>query len=411
MEEPVDDIAVEEIIEAQPAASATVEVFLVAQTGNDVFNYLQALLPGRSAKNQGFSYNRVVKLLNSNGHLPADFGNISYGLMKAGQKSPLHGIIQGLNQEKNGKDLFDKLKDAVLNKHDIISPINDSDAEGGVIVNCWALMAQFYVYLSSRDELTRFFTKLSSDERPGVLTDGIKNHKRAAVTELLRICMDEVAPTVRNCFGGEWPALATIHPENGNFASHDMFLSLFGEARSSWDVLKSNLTKSGTQESGAILDSTAFDYCKYGQRTCKLHHFYLWLKWKKEDVQFLSNSLADGVAANGNSSTPYARKNSGSTSSSKLSQSERRAAKGTDTEKMIGSISKTVAFLSLPTTSSRDTGIAARTAAYVAKEEQMTVSISLKRLRDTIESTSFSDFSPSTQKRVQDKYRDAVIDT
>ena len=79
MEEPIDDIVVEEIIEAQPAASTTVEVFLVAQTGNDVFNYLQALLPGRSAKNQGFSYNRVVKLLNSNGHLPADFGNILYG--------------------------------------------------------------------------------------------------------------------------------------------------------------------------------------------------------------------------------------------------------------------------------------------------------------------------------------------
>ena len=86
--------------------------------------------------------------------------------MKAGQKSQLYGIIQGLNQEKNGKDLFDKLEDAVLNKNDIISPINDSDAEGGVIVNRWALMAEFYVHPSSRDELTRFFTKLSSDERP-----------------------------------------------------------------------------------------------------------------------------------------------------------------------------------------------------------------------------------------------------
>lgn len=274
-------------------------------------------------------------------------------------------------------------------------------------------MAEFYVHPSSRDELTRYFTKLSSDERPGVLMDGIKNHKRVAVTELLRICMEDVAPTVRNCFGEEWPALATIHPENGSFPSHDIFLSLLGEARSSWDVLKANLTKSGTQESGAILDSTAFDYCKYGQRTCKLHHFYLWLKWKKEDVQFLSNSLADGVAADGNASTPYSRKQGGETSSSKLSMSERRAAKANHTEIMMGSIGKTVAdaFLSLPSASSSDTGVAARTAAYVAKEEQLTVSISLKRLRNTIESSSFSDFSPSTKKRVQDKYKDAVIDT
>ena len=413
MEEAIEDILLDELIEAQPAAPATVEVLLSATTGNEIFNYLQALLPGRSAKNQGFSYNRVVKLLNSNGQLPANFGNISYGIMKAGQKLQLHEIIQGLSQERNGKDLFDKIKDAVLNNHDIVPPINDSDSEGGVIVNRWALMAEFYVHPSSRDELTRYFTKLSSDERPGVLTDGIKNHKRVAVTELLRICMEDVAPTVRNCFGEEWPALATIHPENGSFPSHDIFLSLLGEARSSWDVLKANLTKSGTQESGAILDSTAFDYCKYGQRTCKLHHFYLWLKWKKEDVQFLSNSLADGVAADGNASTPYSRKQGDEASSSKLSMSERRAAKGNHTEKMMGLIGKTVAdaFLSLTTASSSDTGVAAPTAAYVAKEEQLTVSITLKRLRDTIESSSFSDFSPSTKKRAQDKYKDAVIDT
>lgn len=135
MEEAIEDIVLHELIEAQPAASATVEVLLSAITGNEIFNYLQALLPGRSAKNQGFSYNRVVKLLNSNGQLPANFGNISYGIMKAGQKLQLHEIIQGLSQERNGKDFFDKIKDAVLNKHDIVPPINDSDSEGGVIVN------------------------------------------------------------------------------------------------------------------------------------------------------------------------------------------------------------------------------------------------------------------------------------
>jgi hypothetical protein len=51
-----------------------------------------------------------------------------------------------------------------------------------------------------------------------------------------------------------------------------------------FDILKSNISQSGTQESGDILDTTAFEFCKSGQRTCKLNHFYLWLRWKDEDV-------------------------------------------------------------------------------------------------------------------------------
>ena len=69
MQEAIEDFVLDELIEAQPAAPATVEVLLSATTGNEIFNYLQALLPVRSAKNQGFSYNRVVKLLDSNGQL------------------------------------------------------------------------------------------------------------------------------------------------------------------------------------------------------------------------------------------------------------------------------------------------------------------------------------------------------
>jgi hypothetical protein len=96
-----------------------------------------------------------------------------------------------------------------------------------------------------------------------------------------------------------------------------------------------------TQESGVVLDSTAFDFCKYGQRTCKLHHFYMWMKWKKEDLLFLSNSLAVGVAADGNACTPYVReKTSGETNSAKSSASERKAAKASQNEKMMGSIGK-----------------------------------------------------------------------
>ena len=393
--------------------SASVTLLLAAVTGNELLTFLKALVPGRTGKSQGYSYNRVVKVMNTHNLLPANFTTISYGLMKANQKIQLNTVISALSQEINGKEIFDKLKDAALNRIEVASTVTDIDNEGGVLVNRWALMVEFYVHPSAREELTNYFTKLSSDERPGVLTDGIKNHKRTAVTELMRICMDEVAPNVRNCFVNDWQSLSSIHPENGTFPSPECFLALLSEMRSSWDILKSNLTKSGTQESGTVLDSTAFDFCKYGQRTCKLHHFYMWLKWNKEDVLFLSNSLAEGVAADGNLLTPYTRRAPGDNGTIKLSVGERKAAKATHTEKMIGSIGKCVAeaFQTIPSQSTLDPGQQSRTAAYIKKEEEVTLSITLKRLRETIEAPSFSNFSPGTQTRVKNKYQAEVVRT
>lgn len=199
-------------------------------SGAELFVHLQAILPGRSALNSGFTFNRVVKVLNVNGLLPADFGQISYGLMKAQQKAQLHNIIKALNQENNGRDLFDKLQDAITNKVEVPAAIRDSDSEGGIVVNRWALMCESDVHSSSCEELTKYFTKLTADERPGVLTDGIGNYKKTAVAELMRICMEEVAPNVRNCFIEEWPALSTIHHENGTFSLSEVFLQLLGEA-------------------------------------------------------------------------------------------------------------------------------------------------------------------------------------
>jgi hypothetical protein len=420
----MDDKPVEELVETSSSestasgtsaseTSASETLLLAAVTGTELLNFLKALVPGRTGKSQGYSYNRVVKVMNTLNLLPANFTTVSYGLMKGNQKIQLNTVIGALSQEINGKEIFDKLKDAALNRTEVVSAVNEIDNEGGVLVNRWALMIEFYVHPSARDELTNYFTKLSSDERPGVLTDGIKNHKKTAVTELLRICMEEVAPNVRNCFVSDWPSLSSIHPENGTFPSHDIFLSLLSEVRSSWDILRSNLTKSGTQESGIVLDSTAFDFCKYGQRTCKLHHFYMWLKWNKEDVLFLSNSLSEGVAADGNLMTPYTRRTPGDNGTTKLSAGERKANKASHTEKMIGSIGKCVAdaFQTIPSQSTVDPGQLSRTAAYIKKEEEVTLSITLKRLRETIEAPSFSNFSPNTQTRVKNKYQAEVVRT
>ena len=252
------DVAVE-VNEPNEALPVLADNLHLAVTGVALLQYLQALLPGKAAKNQGYSYNRVIKVLNNSGHFPADIGN-SYGIMKPQQPLQLHGILQNLSTESRGTDLFEKLKDAIANNVETIVSIKDNESEGGVVVNRWALMIEFYVHPSSRDELTRYFTKLTSDERPAVLTDGIANYKKNLATELTRICMEEVAPNVRNCFVENWPALSSIHPENGGFSSPDIFSQLLREVLSSFDVLKSNLSKSGSQESGAILDSTALEF-------------------------------------------------------------------------------------------------------------------------------------------------------
>jgi hypothetical protein len=63
-------------------------------SGAELRIHLQAMPPGRSALNSGFTFNRAVKVLHVNGLLPADSGQISYGLMKAQQKAQLHDTVK-----------------------------------------------------------------------------------------------------------------------------------------------------------------------------------------------------------------------------------------------------------------------------------------------------------------------------
>ena len=130
-----------------------------------------------------------------------------------------------------------------------------------MFVSRWALEVEYYVHPLARDELTKYFTKLTTEERPGVLTDGIWNYGRTAITELMRICLEKLAPCLLNCFGNIWKAFAFIHPENGTFPSQEILSALLTKVRGTWDVLQSNLTKSDTSESGEVLDATAYDFC------------------------------------------------------------------------------------------------------------------------------------------------------
>ena len=101
----------------------------------------------------------------------ADFANISYGMMKVQQRTQLHAILQTLRTDSHGRDLIEKLKDAVTNKPEQSESIKDNELEGGMVVNRWALMIESYVHPSSRDELTKNFTKMTGEGRSAVLTE------------------------------------------------------------------------------------------------------------------------------------------------------------------------------------------------------------------------------------------------
>lgn len=141
----------------------------------------------------------------------------------------------------------------------------------GITVNRWALLAEFYIHPASRDALETYFTKIPPKGKNQLMADGVKQHRMSQIAALMKLCMEEVAPNVRNCFGARWPALVHIHPDKGGFTDAEQFGSLMTEKRNVFDVLKSNLSNSGTQESGEILDGTALEFCKYNQRTAKLN--------------------------------------------------------------------------------------------------------------------------------------------
>ena len=220
--------------------------------------------------------------------------------MKVGEKAPLHASMRSLSIEVHGKDLFNKLKDSILFSYDVFpTAVHVSEPTEGVMVNRWALMAEFMIHPSALDALENYHRKIPQDGKNLLLTDGMKAHRRSQVAGLMKICVEDVAPNVTNLFGDKWPALANIHPEKGTFTDVEQFSALLTETKNGFDILKANLDKSGTQESGEIADSTALEFCKYNQRTCKLNHFYLWPSWSGKDLNYLSNNLQEGVATGG----------------------------------------------------------------------------------------------------------------
>lgn len=397
-----------DIVAADPS-SVKIAAIRAATTGLEFLDSLIALPTGRDSKSQGYTFNRFIKVMSREGKLPPEFNAQNYGSMKVGEKATLHASIKALTVDIHGKELFEKLRDSILMSYDI-APIAVAVAEvtEGVVVNRWALMAEFLVHPSALDALEAYHKKIPQEGKNLLLTDGMKNHRRAQIAELMRICEEEVAPQVSNLFGEKWPALLNIHPENGKFSDAEQFSALLTESKNAFDILKANLEKSGTQESGEVADSTALEFCKYYQRTCKLNHFYLWLCWKGKDLNFLSNSLSAGVATGGGEpAVPYSRSSTSSTtgSSVKLSHSDRKAAKGQHIEKIattIGDVIKNSLQAINPTTP--DNLSQKRAEAVLVREAETTLNLRLKRQREAIEADSFVTLSPWLQRKMRSSY-------
>ena len=193
--------------------SAKIVAIRVAVTGNELFQCLKDLPTGHDSKAQGYTFNRFIKVLFKEGKLPPDFSAQNYGSMKVGEKTIIHSSISSLTLEVHGKDLFDKLKDTILFSYDI-TPIIVNVAEVGesVVVNRWALMAEYMVHPAAREGLEAYHKKIPQEGKNLILTDGMKVHRLSQVAALMKTCVEEVAPSVSNLFGERWPALANIHP-------------------------------------------------------------------------------------------------------------------------------------------------------------------------------------------------------
>ena len=382
-----------------------------ATTGQELFDCSEVLLTGRDGKSHEYTFNRFIKVMFKEGKLPPDFSSQNYGSMKVGEKATLHASIRSLSIEVHGKDLFDKLKDTILFSYDVFpTAVHVSEPTEGVMVNRWALMAEFMIHPSALDALENYHRKIPQDGKNLLLTDGMKAHRRSQVAGLIKICVEDVAPNVTNLFGDKWPALANIHPEKGTFTDVEQFSALLTETKNAFDILKANLDKSGTQESSEIADSTALEFCKYNQRTCKLNHFYLWLSWSGKDLNYLSNNLQEGVATGGGEpAAPYCRVTASSNasvgSSVKLSAAERKSAKWNHLEKVAITISEVIkSSLQSMNPTSPVALSSKRSEAYLSREAEQTLNLKLKRQREAIEAPSFDQLSPWLQRKLKTSY-------
>jgi hypothetical protein len=129
------------------------EIVSAISTGEGFLTYLQQIPTGRKSTHSGFTFNRVLKVFNTMGFLPVEFGEMSYGNTKANQRELLHTSMKSLSQETHGKETFEEIRRAILNIPEAM--INSSENSESVTLNRWALLAEFYVHCGTASPYRR----------------------------------------------------------------------------------------------------------------------------------------------------------------------------------------------------------------------------------------------------------------
>ena len=164
-----------DIVAADPS-SVKIAAIRAATTG---LKFFKAVPPtGRDSKSQGYTFNRFIKVMFKEGKLSPELSAQNYISMKVGEKATLHASIKALKVDIHGKELFEKLRDSVLISYDIATiAVAVAEVTEGVVVNRWALMAEFLVHPSAHDALEVYHRKIPQEGQNLLLTDGIKNHR------------------------------------------------------------------------------------------------------------------------------------------------------------------------------------------------------------------------------------------
>ena len=275
----------------------TVEVMNSKDTGAEVIEFINSLPTGRTKYHRGLTSNRVLKALKSRKILPERFHSInSYAAMNGNQRQFFEATLASISRTQNSED-FQAVVEAIVNvnrKSNDLIPAAPVEV-GSAAVNRYALLCHAMIDPRLHPLWVEYNAAVPAADRRNRLTEGVSLHANEVADRLLVAIRDVVAADVTNLLKNDFNIFDTIHPEMGTLEDRVQLGTLCTQLKNNFDTLWYRLNKSGRNESGEILDVTAMQFCKYGQRTVNVSHFYQYLLWKDQDLLFLSNRLPDGV--------------------------------------------------------------------------------------------------------------------
>lgn len=240
-------------------------------SGENIWNFIE-LLPTTNTKNsRGLTLNRIVKFLQSCGGeeiLPKNSQGIAaFNKYNKDQKSQLQANICGLESPRDSTSI-ELIKKALKNQKAASSRTNVVAAApegcGSVVNNRYALLSHSMVDTRLNALMVEYNTKLSAGERPQALTEGASKRKTGILERIIEM-IAIIKKDISNPFLEDHPMLKDFHPELGEIKDPDMLKTMITQMRNSFDTLKTNLSKSGTNEDGTVDVQKALQFCKRGR--------------------------------------------------------------------------------------------------------------------------------------------------